>query len=405
MNLGNRKVVTSGIMALAMMITTAFAGNTQQAAAADTNQNVTETIQCSEDFAYVETELTEVIDAKIKKEQAIAQDQDTVIATVEAYRAEMVMAAQSPWANRVMANVAEFANIRETADEASAIVGKLYKGAAADILERGDVWTRISSGSVQGFVNNEYLAFEQDAEAVANRDGKLTATVNTQTLRVRKEPSETAGVFELAAAGQTYTATANDGQWVTVQLSSGNTGYIASAYASVELVLGKAISIEEEQAAIRAAEEKAAAEAAAKAAAEAKAAVAAKNKSVATTTQAATSASYDDVTLMAGIIQMEAGGESYEGKLAVANVILNRVRSGRYPNTISGVIYQSGQFSTVGRLSGVIAKGVSSACVQAANDALAGTNNVGGYLHFRTVSSANLGSYSSYTIIGNHVFH
>ena len=63
-----------------------------------------------------------------------------------------------------------------------------------------------------------------------------------------------------------------------------------------------------------------------------------------------------DVTLLAALIQCEAGNESYEGKLAVGAVVMNRVRSGSYPSTVSGVINAPSQFppATNGKVAGVV---------------------------------------------------
>ena len=85
-------------------------------------------------------------------------------------------------------------------------------------------------------------------------------------------------------------------------------------------------------------------------------------------------ANVDDVVLLAAILQCEAGGSGYDGMLAVATVIMNRVASSRFPNTIRGVIYQSGQFSPTwnGSLERVLSRGPSSTAYSVAKDALAG---------------------------------
>lgn len=108
-----------------------------------------------------------------------------------------------------------------------------------------------------------------------------------------------------------------------------------------------------------------------------------------------------DAYLLGAIIQCEAGGESYEGKLAVGSVVLNRVKSSYFPNTISGVIYQSGQFSPVvsGRLAYRLEAGVNNSCLQAAQEVLNGRVTLS-CLYFRTNTGAIQG-----TVIGNHVFY
>ncbi|MGN0142228.1 MAG: cell wall hydrolase [Roseburia sp.] len=108
-----------------------------------------------------------------------------------------------------------------------------------------------------------------------------------------------------------------------------------------------------------------------------------------------------DQYLLGAIIQCEAEGEPYEGKLAVGSVVMNRVKSSYFPNTISGVIYQSGQFSPVasGRLAYRLENGVNDTCLQAAQEVLNGNITVN-CLYFRRNNGVISG-----TVIGNHVFY
>ena len=111
--------------------------------------------------------------------------------------------------------------------------------------------------------------------------------------------------------------------------------------------------------------------------------------------------SQEDLELFAALIECEAGSTDYEGMLAVASVVVNRMKSSRYPDTLRGVIYQSGQFTPAhnGSLDRVLARGIKASCLQVAKDALAGKNNVGDCVSFRAASSGHEG-----TIIGGNVF-
>lgn len=115
-----------------------------------------------------------------------------------------------------------------------------------------------------------------------------------------------------------------------------------------------------------------------------------------------TSASYSssDLDLMAAIIYCEAGNQSYEGMVAVGAVVMNRVYSASFPNTIREVIYQSGQFSPAssGWLDSALASGVPSTCYDAAVAALNGENPVPGALYFNTGSGKGVK-------IGDHQFY
>ena len=125
----------------------------------------------------------------------------------------------------------------------------------------------------------------------------------------------------------------------------------------------------------------------------------------ANTGEAVVSTDASDLLLLAALIYCEAGGESYEGKLAVGCVVMNRVRSSSFPNTVSGVIYQSGQFSPVasGRLATVLANDmVTDECYEAAAYVLAGNLPYPSFLYFRS-ASADLTGITT-TVIGNHQF-
>ncbi len=109
-----------------------------------------------------------------------------------------------------------------------------------------------------------------------------------------------------------------------------------------------------------------------------------------------------DLDLMAAIIECEAGGESYTGKVAVGAVVLNRVRSPKFPNTVLEVLMAPRQFSPVGsgRFSMVLARGANASCYQAAADAMAGASPVGNCLFFRTPIPGLVGQQ-----IGGHIFY
>ena len=110
-----------------------------------------------------------------------------------------------------------------------------------------------------------------------------------------------------------------------------------------------------------------------------------------------------DLKLLANLIYCEAGGEPYDGKLAVGAVVINRVRSAKFPGTVVGVIYQRKQFSPVasGRLDMYLAIDKANAdCYRAAQEAMSGMTNVGNCLFFRTPIEGLTG-----IDIGGHVFY
>ena len=110
-----------------------------------------------------------------------------------------------------------------------------------------------------------------------------------------------------------------------------------------------------------------------------------------------------DRKLLANLIYCEAGGEPYDGQVAVGSVVINRVLSSQFPDTVVGVIYQGGQFSPVasGRLDlALAADKATDRCYQAADAAMSGVTNVGNCVFFRTPIDGLTG-----INIGGHVFY
>lgn len=110
-----------------------------------------------------------------------------------------------------------------------------------------------------------------------------------------------------------------------------------------------------------------------------------------------------DRHLLANLIYCEAGGEPYEGKLAVGSVVVNRILSSVYPDTMVGVIYQNKQFSPVasGRLDlALTSNKATQDCYRAADEAMSGVTNVGNCVYFRTPVEGLTG-----ISIGGHIFY
>lgn len=303
---------------------------------------------------------------------------ETEEAEEEAEQAEAEEESESAAAGLVIAKVDNSVNVRGEASEDAAVEGKLFKNCSGIILEQGEGWTKIQSGNLTGWVSNDYLYFGEEAEAMIAEVGSLKATIQTDALRVRKEASEDAGVYKLVKKGDVMDAVEELGDWVSVQVDKDTIGYVSAEYVSVEFTTehGKTLKeIEDEER-------------------EKELAKLSKNRGAVPT-------SVSDVTLLAALIQAEAGNQPYEGKLAVGAVVMNRVRSGGYPNSIIGVITAPGQFppATNGTVAAIASRGPSASCMQAAQAAVDGQTNVGGALHFGRVGKA------AGVVIGSHVFY
>ncbi|MCI7095562.1 MAG: spore cortex-lytic enzyme [Clostridiales bacterium] len=124
-----------------------------------------------------------------------------------------------------------------------------------------------------------------------------------------------------------------------------------------------------------------------------------------TSTSSTSSTSNSNLYLLSCCVYGEARGESYTGKVAIAAVVLNRVKSSNFPNTISGVIYQTGAFTCVS--DGQINMGTNDECTRAAQDALNGWDPTYGSIYYynpKTATNAWIRSRPVVVTIGNHIF-
>ncbi len=294
------------------------------------------------------------------------------------------------WQEYLMPHAEEYVNVRAEGSEDAEVVGKLYMGDRAHIEEPGDTWTKIESGSVIGYVKNQYCYLGTDALNWAKQNCDRQFEVTGDGLRIRADQSEDAEIIDVVEEGTKLTldpTETGENGWVAVYYND-ETAYVKGDFVKVSYLTGKGVTIEEEIA------EREAAEAARKAAEEAE-----RQKA----REAEAERRAEEIKLLAAIIEAEAGGEPYEGQVAVGAVVLNRVDSGRFPGSISGVIYQSGQFTpaTNGSLAHALSNGPKSSCVKAAKAALLdGSDPTNGALYFGTTMNLPVKC-----VIGSHTFY
>jgi uncharacterized protein YgiM (DUF1202 family) len=281
----------------------------------------------------------------------------------------------------VMANVRQSLNVREEPSEDSTRVGLLYADCGGTILETDGDWTKIQSGKLIGWCSNEYLLFDDEAEELAQSVGITLAKVNADALRVRKEPNEDSGIWGLVKQGDQIEVITDHSteEWVAIEFE-GEEGFLSSEFLDIKFSVDTGETIED----IKAREQREKEE-----------------KAKLKKNLGAVAVDAPDETLLGALVYCEAGNQPYEGQLAVAAVVMNRVRSAAYPNTVSGVIYASGQFTPAlnGKVAAQVQRGVPATCMQAANEAIAGNTNVGAATHFRRWTG------QEGIVIGAHVFY
>ena len=310
-------------------------------------------------------------------------------------------------------------DIHAEANTASAVIGQVMEDGHVAILAKYNDWVQIQAGEIAGWVPAENLveteisneeAVAANEQVIAERTG-ATASEDEFFAEEEVQQDETAALqAEASEAAQNEieeVQTAEEAARIEAEAQAKAAAEEAARIeAEAQAKAAEEAARLEAEAQAKAAEEAARleAEAQAKAAAEEAARIAAEAQQAALAAQAAQTAaiSAEELKLLANIIYCEAGSESYVGKVAVGNVIMNRVKSASQPNTITEVVYAKGQFSPV--RNGSLQRALSSdkadaACYQAAIEALAGAQPVGGKLFFRRNNGR------SGQVIGHHVFY
>ena len=335
-------------------------------------------------------------------------------------------------------------DIHAEANTASAVIGQVMEDGHVAILAKYNDWVQIQAGEIAGWVPAENLveteisneeAVAANEQVIAERTGATASedeffaeeeVQQDETAALQAEASKAAQneIEEVQAAEEAARieaeAQAKEAARLEAEVQAKAAAEEAAqleAEAQAKAAAEEAARLEAEAQAKAAAEEAArleaeaqakAAEEAAQLEAEAQAKAAEEAARLAAEAQQAALAaqtaaiSAEELKLLANIIYCEAGSESYVGKVAVGNVIMNRVKSASQPNTITEVVYAKGQFSPV--RNGSLQRALSSdkadaACYQAAIEALAGAQPVGGKLFFRRNNGR------SGQVIGHHVFY
>lgn len=293
-------------------------------------------------------------------------------------------------------------NLRAEASQEGNILLVLNTGDTGEVIGTDGDWTIVAAafesedGTVtsteEGYVKTEFILTGAEATEVAEqaaKDGKTYRDVigvpEQQTVVVADaKTDDTTKLAETTKTVDTNTTQTNETAKQTTE---------APTQAATETTTQAPIE--------------AATEAPTEAVTEAPTEVVTEAPTEAATEAPATQVASSDLYLLAAIVYAESGGESYEGQLAVANVVLNRVYSGAWGgSSISAVVYAPNQFSAIytSAFQNALSTGGSSTSLQAAQDALNGANNIGGYTSFRPTWNIDTSTLGSYQQIGNHIF-
>ncbi|MBQ2900755.1 MAG: cell wall hydrolase [Agathobacter sp.] len=333
------------------------------------------------------------VDTMVEDTQDVSVQEDNKdVVTIPSEEPEVELTdEEKEWQNYLMADVELRLRVRVEPNTEADVVGVLEKGDRATVIEKGEAWTKISSGDVEGYVSNEFCLYGTDALNHAKEVCDVIATSTSDLLNIRQAMNTESEVLAKFQKDTNLvvdkTATTEEG-WVAV-IFNGKTAYVSAEYVTLKMDIGTAITVEELY--IR---EKAEAQAAAQAQAQAQSKPQgsgstsnAGSTSGGTTIYSPVIANASEYEVLAAMVWCESGNQSYECNLAVASVIMNRVRNSKFPNTVKEVVFAPGQFppATGGSLEKCLTYGKTTEnCYKAAQAALNGEDNTDGCLYFNT---------------------
>lgn len=265
-----------------------------------------------------------------------------------------------------IANVTDYVNVRESASTESNIVGRLNKDGIAEVLGTEGEWTRIHSGNVSGYVFSEYLYLGDAALAYADKITAYNVHVTANSLNVRSLPNTDCSILGETSSKDSFPVIIADSneEWIAVRYNATTTGYLFAKYTELSCNLKNAMTMQEVAAAERAARiEKS------------------RVTGIPITYRDPVSISDEEMKLFALVVAAEAYWEPYEGKLAVANVILNRIQNGYWGNSVTSVVTAAGQFAGYNNIDSYKNRDLTD-CYNACQEALNGKNNIGDFLFF-----------------------
>lgn len=132
-------------------------------------------------------------------------------------------------------------NIRQSGDVSAAKVGQIASGGLVNVVEKGDTWSHITSGNVDGYIRNDLLAFDGDAANYASANLAKVAVVNTAALKLRSEASTDSERITLLAQGESYPIVEAGDAWTKIQVDT-VAGYVKNEYITISYNMPSAVA-------------------------------------------------------------------------------------------------------------------------------------------------------------------
>ena len=233
-----------------------FGGTAVQSVSGSTAEDTQESettaeTQTEEAVTEATTEATQEAATEAVQETAAEAAQDTTDASAGEETENSAQAGvldTSMNGQMAFAQCEEYINVRKEASADSEVVGKVYNNGSVTILGAIDGWYKVQSGNATGYVNAEYFATGAQAEAIAEEVGYNVATVYSDALTVRSQPSEDSEAIGTVYSSDQLEVVAYEGDWMKVALGNDVYGYVNAYYVGYDTYYATAETLDEEQA-------------------------------------------------------------------------------------------------------------------------------------------------------------
>lgn len=153
----------------------------------------------------------------------------------------------NPYSTLAVAVCQSYVNVRSLPSTDGTILGKIYNGCAAEILEEADGWYKMQSGNLTGYIKAEYFVTGEEASRLAEKLERKIGTVTASALRVRKERSTESKILTMIPKGEEYVILYEDEEWAQVEIDS-TKGWVFKEYLDIRVDFDTAVTLEEEKA-------------------------------------------------------------------------------------------------------------------------------------------------------------
>lgn len=218
--------VAAAVVAVVAIVGGVVGKNLNEGAARMKVESVAASLETTAPPETVEAEpISIVLETTLSAEEIEEQEKDAEVQSIV-----------DGYANLGIADVSGYLNVRKTPESFGEVVGKLYRGAACEIIDTSkEGWYKISSGGVTGYVSAQYIHTGDAAREMAEEFVAERAVVQAEKLNVRSKPSQDGEIVDQVLKGERYLVRGEEDGWIQIEK-----GYISADYVEIRMALDEA---------------------------------------------------------------------------------------------------------------------------------------------------------------------